>query len=64
VGSYVAYALRAWLVGEHAVSLWTSRFANWSAMLSFALEPLRKVTAQLGKTLLRQRPVHIIEIDP
>ena len=37
VEAYAAYALRAWLAGEHAVSPRTRRFAKWSAMCSFAL---------------------------
>jgi hypothetical protein len=37
VEAYAAYALRAWLAGEHAVSLRTRRFAKWSALLSLAL---------------------------
>jgi hypothetical protein len=37
VEAYAAYALRAWLSGEHAVSPRTRRFAKWSAMSSFAL---------------------------
>ncbi len=37
VEAYAAYALRAWLSGEHAVSGRTRRFAKWSAICSFAL---------------------------
>jgi hypothetical protein len=37
VEAYAAYALRAWLAGEHAVSGRTRRFARWSAICSFAL---------------------------
>jgi hypothetical protein len=37
VEAYAAYALRAWLSGEHAVSARTRRFAKWSAIFSFAL---------------------------
>jgi len=37
VEAYAAYALRAWLSGEHAVSDRTRRFAKWSAICSFAL---------------------------
>ena len=37
VEAYAAYALRAWLAGEHAVSGRTRRFAKWSAICSFAL---------------------------
>ena len=37
VEAYAAYALRAWLASEHAVSARTRRFAKWSAICSFAL---------------------------
>jgi hypothetical protein len=37
VEAYAAYALRAWLATEHAVSQRTRRFAMWSAICSFAL---------------------------
>ena len=37
VECYAAYALRAWLVGGHAISDRTRRFARWSAIFSFAL---------------------------
>jgi hypothetical protein len=37
VEAYAAYALRAWLAGEHPVSGRTRRFAKWSAICSFAL---------------------------
>jgi hypothetical protein len=37
VEAYAAYALRAWLSGEHAISDRTRRFAKWSAICSFAL---------------------------
>jgi hypothetical protein len=37
VEAYAAYALRAWLSGEHPVSDRTRRFAKWSAICSFAL---------------------------
>jgi hypothetical protein len=37
VEAYAAYALRAWLTDEHAVSGRTRRFAKWSAIFSFAL---------------------------
>src|SRR5260370_20031109 len=37
VEAYAAYALRAWLSGEHAISGRTRRFAQWSAICSFAL---------------------------
>jgi hypothetical protein len=47
VEAYVAYALRAWLAGEHAVSPRTRRFAKWSAMLSFALGMVGQVTYHL-----------------
>jgi hypothetical protein len=44
VEAYAAYALRAWLAGEHAVSQRTRRFAKWSAMLSFTLGMAGQVT--------------------
>jgi hypothetical protein len=34
VEAYAAYALRAWLAGEHSVSGRTRRFAKWSAICS------------------------------
>lgn len=37
VEAYAAYALRAWLADEHAVSGRTRRFARWSAICSFTL---------------------------
>jgi hypothetical protein len=37
VECYAAYALRAWLVGGHAVTDRTRRFAMWSAICSLAL---------------------------
>ena len=37
VEAYAAYALRAWLASEDAVSPRTRRFAKWSAICSFAL---------------------------
>ncbi len=37
VEAYAAYALRAWLSREQAVSAQTRRFAKWSAIFSFAL---------------------------
>ena len=37
VEAYAAYALRAWLASEHAVSARTRRFAKWSAICSFTL---------------------------
>ncbi len=37
VEAYAAYALRAWLASDHAVSPRTRRFAKWSAISSFAL---------------------------
>jgi hypothetical protein len=37
VEAYAAYALRAWLASEHAVSPRTRCFAKWSAIFSFAL---------------------------
>jgi len=37
VEAYAAYALRAWLASDRAVSVRTRRFAKWSAIFSFAL---------------------------
>ncbi|MGH3285620.1 MAG: hypothetical protein ACRDPD_13200, partial [Streptosporangiaceae bacterium] len=37
VEAYAAYALRAWLARDQAVSARTRRFAKWSAIFSFAL---------------------------
>ena len=37
VEAYAAYALRAWLAREHAISGRTRRFAKWSAICSFVL---------------------------
>jgi hypothetical protein len=37
VEAYAAYALRAWLSGEQAISGRTRQFAKWSAICSFAL---------------------------
>jgi hypothetical protein len=40
VEAYAAYALRAWLARDPAISARTRRFAKWSAITSFALFPL------------------------
>jgi hypothetical protein len=37
VEAYAAYALRAWLAQDQAISARTRRFARWSAICSFAL---------------------------
>ena len=37
VEAYAAYALRAWLARDKAISARTRRFAKWSAICSFAL---------------------------
>ena len=37
VEAYAAYALRAWLARDRAISAGTRRFAKWSAICSFAL---------------------------
>ena len=47
VEAYAAYALRAWLADEHAVSPRTRRFAKWSALLSLALGMAGQVTYHL-----------------
>ncbi|MGH3196005.1 MAG: hypothetical protein ACRDNT_08750 [Streptosporangiaceae bacterium] len=45
--AYAAYALRAWLAGEHAISGRTRRFARWSAICSFALGMAGQVACHL-----------------
>ncbi len=54
VEAYAAYALRAWLATEHAVSARTRRFAKWSAVFSMTLGMAGQVTyhllAQAGVT--------------
>ena len=54
VEAYAAYALRAWLASEHAVSARTRQFAKWSAIFSFALGMAGQVAyhllAQAGVT--------------
>jgi hypothetical protein len=47
VEAYAAYALRAWLAGEDAVSPRTRRFAKWSALVSLALGMAGRVTCHL-----------------
>jgi hypothetical protein len=47
VEAYAAYALRAWLAGEQAVSGRTRRFAKWSAICSFALGMAGQVACHL-----------------
>jgi hypothetical protein len=47
VEAYAAYALRAWLSGEHAISDRTRRFARWSAICSFALGMAGQVACHL-----------------
>lgn len=47
VEAYAAYALRAWLATEHAVSARTRRFARWSAICSFALGMAGQVSYHL-----------------
>jgi len=41
VKAYAAYALRAWLASEHAVSARTRRFAKWSAICSSVILSFR-----------------------
>jgi hypothetical protein len=54
VEAYAAYALRAWLSGEHWISDRTRRFAKWSAICSFVLGMAGQVAyhllAQSGAT--------------
>jgi hypothetical protein len=54
VEAYAAYALRAWLVRDSAISARTRRFAKWSAISSFALGMAGQVAyhlmAQAGMT--------------
>ena len=47
VEAYAAYALRAWLASDHAVSARTRRFAKWSAIFSFALGMAGQVACHL-----------------
>ena len=47
VEAYAAYALRAWLARDHAVSARTRRFAKWSAIFSFALGTAGQVAYHL-----------------
>ncbi len=47
VEAYAAYALRAWLASEDAVSPRTRRFAKWSAICSFALGMAGQVSYHL-----------------
>jgi hypothetical protein len=54
VEAYAAYALRAWLARDPAISARTRRFAKWSAIFSFALGMAGQVAyhlmAQAGTT--------------
>jgi hypothetical protein len=54
VEAYAAYALRAWLARDQAISARTRRFAKWSAIISFALGMAGQVAyhllAQAGMT--------------
>jgi hypothetical protein len=50
VEAYAAYALRAWLADEHAISDRTRRFAKWSAICSFVLG----MAGQVAYNLLAQ----------
>ena len=54
VEAYAAYALRAWLARDPAISARTRRFAKWSAICSFALGMAGQVAyhlmAQAGMT--------------
>jgi hypothetical protein len=47
VEAYAAYALRAWLVRDRAVSVRTRRFAKWSAICSFALGMAGQIACHL-----------------
>ena len=47
VEAYAAYALRAWLASEHAISPRTRRFAKWSAICSFLLGMAGQVASHL-----------------
>ena len=47
VEAYAAYALRAWLSSEDAVSPRTRRFAKWSAICSFLLGMAGQVASHL-----------------
>jgi hypothetical protein len=54
VEAYAAYALRAWLARDRAISARTRRFARWSAIFSFTLAMAGQVAyhlmAQAGMT--------------
>src|ERR1017187_5595783 len=50
VEAYAAYALRAWLARDRAISGRTRRFAKWSAICSFALG----MTGQVAYHLMAQ----------
>ena len=58
VEAYVAYALRARLARDHAVSAGARRFAEWPAIYSFALGMAAQVAyhllAQAGAASLRR----------
>jgi hypothetical protein len=47
VEAYAAYALRAWLARDRAISARTRRFAKWSAICSFALGMAGQVACHL-----------------
>ena len=55
VEAYAAYALRAWLAREPAISTRTGRFAKWSAICSFGLG----MAGQVAYHLLAQEPYRV-----
>ena len=55
VEAYAAYALRAWLSAEYAVSARTRRFAKWSA--ASPIGPAMRL--RIGRALTPGRPCHI-----
>jgi hypothetical protein len=62
VEAYAAYALRAWLASEHAVSARTRRFARWSAIFSFALGMAEQVAYHLLAQDLGRPAVGVVGI--
>ena len=50
VEAYAAYAPRAWLARDHAISARTRRFAKWSAIFSFALGMAGQVTCPRARS--------------
>ena len=55
VEAYAAYALRAWLARDPAISARTRQFAKWSAICSFGLG----MAGQVAYHLLAQEPYRV-----